>query len=94
MDAKEVLNAIIDSDDDLDWNESSAESSEDEEGETLNLLDPLSNAEVRLQRFSSKTLYKHAISLIQCHVRDLDILCCVVSVYENTKQCTNPQYTL
>ena len=48
MDAKEVLNAIIDSDDDLDWNRSSAESSEDEEGETLNLLDPLSNAEVRL----------------------------------------------
>ena len=46
MDAKEVLNSVIHSDDDLDWNESSVESSEDEEGETLNLLDPLSNAEV------------------------------------------------
>ena len=48
MDAKEILNAVIDSDDDLDWNESSVESSEDEEGETLNLLDPLSNTEVKL----------------------------------------------
>ena len=31
MDANEVLNVLIDSDDDLDSNESSAESSEDEE---------------------------------------------------------------
>ena len=47
MDASEVLNAIIESDDDLDWNESSAEGSDDEEDETLNFLDPLSNAEVK-----------------------------------------------
>ena len=48
MDANKVLNAIIDSDDDLDWNEFSAESSEDEEDEILNLLDPLRNTEVKL----------------------------------------------
>ena len=46
MDASEVLNAVIESDDDFDWNESSVEGSDDEEDETPNLLDPLSNAEV------------------------------------------------
>ena len=46
MDASEVLNAVIESDDDFDWNKSSPEGSDDEEDETPNLLDPLSNAEV------------------------------------------------
>ena len=46
MDASEVLNAVIESDDDFDWNESSPEGSDDEEDETPNLLNPLSNAEV------------------------------------------------
>ena len=45
MDACKVLSAIIDSDEDIDWNESSDNGSEDEE-ETLDLPDPLSNAEV------------------------------------------------
>ena len=44
------------------------ESSEDEEDETLNLLDSLSNAEVKLKRFISTILYNCAVSLIQCHV--------------------------
>lgn len=48
MDMNEVLNAIIDSGDDFDWNVSSAESSEDEEDKTLNLLDLLSNIEVKV----------------------------------------------
>lgn len=43
MNAGEVLNTVIYSDDDFDWNESSAESSEDDEDDTLNLLDPLSS---------------------------------------------------
>ena len=48
MDMNEVLNAIIDSGDDFDWNEFSAESSEGEEDKTLNLLDLLSNIEVKV----------------------------------------------
>lgn len=48
MDMNEVLIAIIDSGDDFDWNESSAENSEDEEDKTLNLLDLLSNTEVKV----------------------------------------------
>ena len=48
MDANEILNAIINSDDELDWNEFSAESYWDEEDETSNLLDPLSDAAVEL----------------------------------------------
>ena len=50
MDTNKVLSAIIDSDEDLDWNKSSEESSEDEE-ETLSLPDPLSCAEVQYQCF-------------------------------------------
>ena len=50
MDANKVLSAIIDSDEDFDWNKSSEESSEDEE-ETLSLPDPLSCAEVQYQCF-------------------------------------------
>ena len=45
MDACKVLSAIIDSDEDIDWNESFDDGSEDEE-ETLYLPDPMSNAEV------------------------------------------------
>ena len=68
MDANEVVNAIIDFDDDFDWSKYSVESSKDEEGEALNLLDSLSNAEVKLQRFNSTTLFNCAVSLIQCHI--------------------------
>ena len=45
---KKVLNAIIDSDDDFDRNKFSTENSKDEEDEIPNLLEPLSNAEVKL----------------------------------------------
>ena len=45
MDTYKVVSAIIDSDEDIDWNESSDDGSEDKE-ETLDLPDPLSNAEV------------------------------------------------
>ena len=34
MDTSEVLNVVIESDNDFDWNKSSAESSDDEEDET------------------------------------------------------------
>ena len=57
MDASEVLNAIIDSDDGFDWNESSEESSEDEEDETPDLPDPISNAEVKVQYFIDHSTY-------------------------------------
>ena len=68
MDANEILNAIIDSDDNFDWNEYSMESFEDEECKTPNLLDPLSNAEVKPEHFISTTLYNCAVSLIHCHI--------------------------
>ena len=51
MDASQVLNAVVDSDSEIDWNESSPECSSDEEDEVENLLDPLSAAEVGFTLF-------------------------------------------
>ena len=46
MDASQVLNAVVDSDSEIDWNELPPECSSDEEDEVENLLDPLSATEV------------------------------------------------
>ena len=51
MDASQVLNAVVDSDSEIDWNESSPECSSDEEDEVDNLQDPLSDAEVGFPLF-------------------------------------------
>ena len=51
MNASQVLNAVVDSDSEIDWNESSPECSINEEDEVGNLLDPLSNAEVGFSLF-------------------------------------------
>ena len=51
MDASQALNAVVDSDSEIEWNESSPECSSDEEDEVDNLPDPLSNAEVGFPLF-------------------------------------------
>ena len=51
MDASQVLNAVVDSDSEIDWNESSPECSSDEEDEVDNLPDPLGDCEVGLPLF-------------------------------------------
>lgn len=72
MDTLEVLKAIVDSDDEIDWNESSPECSDDEEDEIVNLPDPLSDAEVGPPVFINTIL----ITMLFCSAKVVCILLC------------------